>query len=66
MTEPTFGQQFRQARIKADLDLKEVAEMLGRSITTVGRIENDNAHLNARTRERAKAVLEQMRNRAQR
>ena len=24
MTEPTFGQQFRQARIKADLDLKYV------------------------------------------
>lgn len=57
----TLGDDFRTARIEADMSLKEASRMLGRSIMTLQRIEKGDQTINERTRSRAEQVLVQLR-----
>jgi hypothetical protein len=59
MTDASFGQKFHNARLLADLSVKEACDLLHRGENTIKRIETDKP-IHERTRVRAEWVLQQM------
>jgi len=54
----TFGEEFRTARIRADISQKEAARMIGRGMSTINYIEAGRT-VSERTLEQAHQALQQ-------